>query len=158
MGLQFFGMLCYESSRTLWKNNLNPARVSFWRAGLSHLFWQKGLGWLCPVRPALKRMPVQDFNPFSIMFFHIISTTYQRIGDLFWPVYISGLSHSVNSFCVLNHCSKGIWRISKSFKKKIIFKMDPLGIGLIIGGLVMVTLILVGCGWFKRGGSGGGSW
>jgi hypothetical protein len=35
--------------------------------------------------------------------------------------------------------------------------MDPLGIGLIIGGLVMVTLILVGCGWFKRGGSGGGS-
>ena len=27
----------------------------------------------------------------------------------------------------------------------------------LIEGLVMVTLILVGCGWFKRGGSGGGS-
>ena len=32
---------------------------------------------------ALKRRPVQDFNSFSIMFYYIISTTYQKIGDLF---------------------------------------------------------------------------
>ena len=38
---------------------------------------------------------MQDFNSFSIMFYYIISTTYQKIGDLFCPVYISGLSHSV---------------------------------------------------------------
>ena len=29
------------------------------------------------------------------MFYYIISTTYQKIGDLFWPVHISRLSHSV---------------------------------------------------------------
>ena len=35
-----------------------------------------------------------------ILFLYIISTTYQKIGDLFWvnlPCYISGLSHSVRS-------------------------------------------------------------
>ena len=31
------------------------------------------------------------------MFFCNISTTYQKIGDLFCPVHISGLSHSVIS-------------------------------------------------------------
>ena len=65
------------------------------RARPSHLFWQKGLGWPCPVRSALKRTPVQDINSFSIMFYYIISPTYQKIGDLFCPVHISGLSHSV---------------------------------------------------------------
>ena len=39
--------------------------------------------------------PVQDFNYFLIMFYYIISTTYQKIGDLFSPVDISGFSHSV---------------------------------------------------------------
>ena len=43
------------------------------------------------VRSALKRTPVQDFNSISIKFYHIISTTYQKIGDLFCPVHISGL-------------------------------------------------------------------
>ena len=38
---------------------------------------------------------MQDFNSFSIMFYYIISATYQKIGDLFCPVHISGLSHSV---------------------------------------------------------------
>ena len=38
---------------------------------------------------------LQDFNFFPIMFYYIISTTYQKIGDLFCPVHISGLSHSV---------------------------------------------------------------
>ena len=46
-------------------------------------FLPKWVGWLCPVRSALKRTPVQDFNSFSIMFYNIISTTYQKIGDLF---------------------------------------------------------------------------
>jgi hypothetical protein len=35
------------------------------------------------------------FNSFPIMFYYIISTTYQKIGDLFCPVHISELSHSV---------------------------------------------------------------
>ena len=61
----------------------------------SHPFWQKGLGWPCPVRSALKRKPMQDFNYFSIMFYYNISTTYQKIGDLFCLVHIYGLSHSV---------------------------------------------------------------
>ena len=30
--------------------------------------------------------PVQDFNHFPIMFYCIISATYQKIGDLFCPV------------------------------------------------------------------------
>ena len=29
----------------------------------------KRVGWPCPVRSALKRTPVQDFNSFSIMFY-----------------------------------------------------------------------------------------
>ena len=46
-------------------------------------FLPKRVGWPCPVRSALKRTPVQDFNSFSILFYYIISTTYQKIGDLF---------------------------------------------------------------------------
>ena len=30
------------------------------------------------------------------MFYYIIKNTYKKIGDLFCPVYISGLSHSVS--------------------------------------------------------------
>ena len=44
------------------------------------------VGWPCPDRSALKRTPVQYFNYFSIMFYDIFSTTYQKIGDLFCPV------------------------------------------------------------------------
>ena len=66
------------------------------RAWPSHPFWQLLVEWPCPVRSALKRTPVQDFNSFSIMFYNIISTTYQKIGDLFCPANISGLSHSVS--------------------------------------------------------------
>ena len=53
------------------------------RARPSHLFWQKGLGWLCPVRSALRRTPVQEFHSFSIIFYYITSTICQKIGDLF---------------------------------------------------------------------------
>ena len=42
-----------------------------------------GMGWPCPVRSALNRTPVPDFDSFSIMFYYIIRTTYQKIGDLF---------------------------------------------------------------------------
>ena len=59
------------------------------RAWPSHPFWQKSADWLnwpCPVGSAIKRIPLQDFNSFSIMFYYIISTTYQKIGDLFCPV------------------------------------------------------------------------
>ena len=55
------------------------------RARPFHPFWQM----------ALKRTPEQDFTSFSIMFIYIITTTYQKIGDQFCLVHISGLSHSV---------------------------------------------------------------
>ena len=40
---------------------------------------------------------MQDFDFFPIMFYYIISTTYKKIGDLFCPVHISGLSHNVHT-------------------------------------------------------------
>ena len=43
----------------------------------------KRVGWPCPVRSALKRTPMQDFDSFPIMFYYIISTTYQIIGAYF---------------------------------------------------------------------------
>ena len=43
----------------------------------SDKFLPKRVEWPCPVRSALKRTPVQDFNSFSIMFYYIFSTTYQ---------------------------------------------------------------------------------
>ena len=46
----------------------------------------KSVGWPCPARLALKRTLVQDFNFFSIMFYNIISTTYQKIGYQFFPL------------------------------------------------------------------------
>ena len=61
------------------------------------LFGRNWLNWPCPVRSALKRTHVQDFNSFSIMFYYIISTTCLKIGDLFCPIHIYGLSHSVHS-------------------------------------------------------------
>ena len=47
----------------------------------SRSFWQK-----LAVRSALKRTPVQDFDYFSIIFYYMISSKYQKIGDLFCPV------------------------------------------------------------------------
>ena len=44
-------------------------------------FLPKRVGWLCPVRSAIKRTFLQDLNSFFIMFYYIISTTYQKIGD-----------------------------------------------------------------------------
>ena len=66
-----------------------------------------------------KRTPVQDFNSFSIMFYYNISTTYQKIGDLFFPVHICGHSHIVNiSICqtqVLKTtvCHDGPWTFTQ---------------------------------------------
>ena len=50
------------------------------------------------VMSVLKRTPMQDFNSLPIVLYYIISTTYQKIGDRFCPVHISGLLHSVNRF------------------------------------------------------------
>ena len=72
--------------------------------------------------------PVQDFNHFPIMFYCIISTTYQKIGDLFCPAHISGLSHSVytangplffkEDFSMLSHFTHQIyWESTITFKK-----------------------------------------
>ena len=68
-----------------WPNWAWPIQPISW-------FLPKRMGWLCPVRSALKRKPVQDFNSFSIMFYYIISTTYPKIGDLFCPVILNLLS------------------------------------------------------------------
>ena len=38
---------------------------------------------------ALKRTTGQDFNYFSIVIYYIISTKYQKVGDLFCPVHTS---------------------------------------------------------------------
>ena len=48
----------------------------------------KRVGWPCPVRSALKRTPVQDFNSFSISIYYIISTTFQKLRDLFYSLII----------------------------------------------------------------------
>ena len=44
----------------------------------------------CPVRSALKRTPLQDLNSFSIMF-----STYQKIEDLFCPVFVPVLDFHI---------------------------------------------------------------
>ena len=75
----------------------------------SHLFWQKSTdcpNLPCPVRSALKRTHMQDFNSFSIMFNYLICTKYKKFGDLFYPVYISGLSHSVFSSTHINRIDR----------------------------------------------------
>ena len=63
----------------------------------SHPFCQKGLGWPCQVGQPSKGHPCRILILFSIMFYYIISTTYQKIGVLFCPVHIFGVSHSVQS-------------------------------------------------------------
>ena len=44
---------------------------------------------------------------FSIMFYHSISTRYQKIGDLFYPVHIFGLSQCVHHRSSCNRRSVG---------------------------------------------------
>ena len=58
-----------------WPNRAWPIQPISW-------FLPKRVGWPCPVRSALERTPVQDFNS-SIMLYYIIITTYQKTGDLF---------------------------------------------------------------------------
>ena len=58
-------------------------------------FLADGLEWPCPVMSALKRMPVQDFNSFSIMFNYIISTTYQKL-ETYFALFIFLDFHSVS--------------------------------------------------------------
>ena len=41
---------------------------------------------------------MQDFDSFSMMFYYIITTTYQKTRNLFCTVYISGLLHSNNAW------------------------------------------------------------
>ena len=65
------------------------------RAWPSKPFLPNRVGRQCPARSARKRTPVQDLTSFYIMFYYIISTTYQKIGELYCPVHISGLSHGV---------------------------------------------------------------
>ena len=72
-----------------------PLRADLTGHGHPTLFGRNWMNWPFPVRSAFKRTPVQDNYKFSIMFYYIISTTYQKIGDLFCSLHISGLSHSV---------------------------------------------------------------
>ena len=61
-------------------------------------FLPKWMGWPYPVWSALKKTPEQDYNYFSIMYYYIISTKYQKIGDPILLCYISGLSQSVDGW------------------------------------------------------------
>ena len=65
------------------EKELKPCKGDLLSADLTGL---KRVGWPCPVRSAFKRTPVQDLNYFSIMLYYIISTNYQKIGDLFYLV------------------------------------------------------------------------
>ena len=108
------------------------------RARPSHPFWQLLVGWPCPVRSALKRTPVQDFNSSSIMVYNIITTTYQKIGDLFCPVQISGLSavcitlsdwHRIQYYSLIHCYSKYFVPCTKeksTLKVLIIFIRKPI--------------------------------
>ena len=66
-----------------WPNRAWPIQPISW-------FLPKRWGWPCPVRSALKRTPVQDFNSFSPHKHHI-SKNWRPI----LPCYYSGLLHSV---------------------------------------------------------------
>ena len=87
--------LMYECSFEGWPNRARP----------SHPFWPKGLGWPRPIMSAFKRIPVQDFNSFFIIFCYIISTKYKKFGNLYCPVHISGISHGVSFISKIIHYS-----------------------------------------------------
>ena len=57
------------------------------------LFGRNWLNWLCPVRPALKRTHVQDFNAFSIM--SRFSKLLNSIRQLFLPPNFSIVKFSL---------------------------------------------------------------
>ena len=70
-------------------------------------FLPKRVGWLCPVRSAIKRTSLQDLNSFFIMFYYIISNTYQKIRGLFCPfIYLD--FHTVWQWVTLCH-AKWAW-------------------------------------------------
>ena len=61
-------------------------------------FWQKGLGWPCPVRSVLnisKGHLLRILSLFPYCSIKLLALHVKKIGDLFWPVHISRLSHSV---------------------------------------------------------------
>ena len=62
----------------------------------SHSFWQIGLDGCALLCQPSKGHPCRVLILLPIMFYCIISTTYQKIGNLFCPLHISGLSHSVH--------------------------------------------------------------
>ena len=102
----------------------------------------KRVGWPCLVRSALKRTPVQGFNSFSIMFYYIISITYQKIGDLFWP-------HIFLNFCTV--CQVNIfyyleprlqWASSKHRSSEEVFANFFIKVLKLHKGLHIVTLFL----------------
>ena len=57
---------------------------------------RKGLDGHALLGQPSKGRQYRNFSHFSILFYCIISTTYQKIGHLFCPVHISGLLRSVN--------------------------------------------------------------
>ena len=63
--------------------------------GHTTCFGRKGLDGHALLGQPSKGYPGRIFFP--IMFYYIINTTYQNIGDLFCPVHISGPSHSVKA-------------------------------------------------------------
>ena len=88
-------------------------------------FLPKRVGWPCPVRSALKRTPVQDFNSFSI----IISTTYQKIGDLFCPGIFLDIAQCDHVQGLVRHveCSRAFLLISFWWCLDLMGKCVPIG-------------------------------
>ena len=74
------------------------------RAQPSQPFRQKSAELAMPVRSALKGHPCRTLFlsvSLSIIFYYIISTTYKNV-DLFCPVHIFGLSHSMSwNYCFI---------------------------------------------------------
>ena len=99
------------------------------RAWPSKPILPKWVGWLCPVMSALKRTPLQDFNSFSIMFYCIISTTYQKIGDLFCPGIFLDFAQCDHVQGLVRHveCSRAFLLISFWWCLGLMGKCVPIG-------------------------------
>ena len=79
---------------------------------------------------ALKRIPVQDFNSFFIMFYYIISTTYKKIRDLFCPVIFLDFPIVWSMIYVLGYFLVGYWMVHSCEKNTLFSFGGKLKIGI----------------------------
>ena len=75
-------------------------------------FLPKRVGWPCPVRSALKRTPCRNLIIFLynvLLCKYIISTTYQKIGDLFCPVIFLDFRSVLGPRASLSKIPNSLW-------------------------------------------------